>query len=293
VLLDRAHFSPGVVDGRPGENFEKALRAYQQQNGLEPSGRLDEATWQSLGKTSQAPAVVEYTIANDDVKGPFVRRIPHDFRKMALLGRLAYKDPRERISEHFHMDEGLLAALNAGTNFRRAGSKIVVANVLDDRAVAASSDLNVVTAGAPPQNRAVDEHPIRIEVSKSEQVLRVFRDGKLIAFYPATVGSEEKPAPEGATTVRRVVRDPTYRYDPDYKFKGQKAKQPVEIASGPNNPVGAVWIALSVKGYGIHGTPTPAAVGKTESNGCVRLTNWDALALAKLVKKDTEVLFKE
>jgi lipoprotein-anchoring transpeptidase ErfK/SrfK len=118
-------------------------------------------------------------------------------------------------------------------------------------------------------------------------------DGTLLALYPATIGSEEKPAPSGTLKVVRVARDPTYTYNPDFKFKGVKAKHELKIAPGPNNPVGSVWIALNQKTYGIHGTADPTKVGKVESHGCVRLTNWDALALAKMVRKGTPVVFVE
>ena len=116
-------------------------------------------------------------------------------------------------------------------------------------------------------------------------------DGKPIAVYPASIGSEEKPAPSGTLKVVRVAKGPTYTYDPDFKFKGVKADGKLHIAAGPNNPVGSVWIALNEKTYGIHGTPSPTKVGKVDSHGCVRMTNWDALALAAMVRKGTLVVF--
>jgi lipoprotein-anchoring transpeptidase ErfK/SrfK len=116
-------------------------------------------------------------------------------------------------------------------------------------------------------------------------------DNRLLAFFPASIGSAEKPAPSGTLVVRRVDYDPTYTYDPAYHFKEQKIQRKATVRPGPNNPVGVVWIALSEKGYGIHGTPDPDAVGKTQSHGCIRLTNWDALTLARLVKKGTPVDF--
>jgi lipoprotein-anchoring transpeptidase ErfK/SrfK len=212
------------------------------------------------------------------VKGPFVKRIPKDFRKMAKLKRLAYHSPRELLAEKFHMDEELLKALNPKAEFDEDGDSILVANV-----------------GTPDKaNHKAANKAARLEIDKDEGSLRAFdAENKLIAFYPATVGSEEKPAPSGEFKVRGVAHNPTYHYNPDYAFKGQKARTPVTIAPGPNNPVGIVWIALTAKSYGIHGTPDPSRVSKTESHGCVRLTNWDALALSKLVKKGTPVEFKE
>jgi lipoprotein-anchoring transpeptidase ErfK/SrfK len=295
VLLDRAGFSPGVIDAHGGENFEKALRAYQQANQLGASGKLDQATWDKLKAASDEDAVATYAITDADVKGPFVKTIPKDYEKMAELDRLAYRSPRELLAEKFHMDEDLLAALNRGKKLDASGTEIVVANVPQLEATKLSTrkrkaDANTGARGADRANAG----DVRVEVNKTERSVRVFgSDGALIAYYPGSIGSTEKPAPSGTLEVRAVALNPTYRYDPKYAFKGQKATEPVEISPGPNGPVGLVWIALSEQSYGIHGTPEPSKVSKTESHGCVRLTNWDALALAKLVKKGTKVEFVE
>ena len=108
---------------------------------------------------------------------------------------------------------------------------------------------------------------------------------------PATIGSTEKPAPSGTFEVRRVAYNPDYHYNPKFAWKGVKAKEPLTIKSGPNNPVGLVWIDLTAPSYGIHGTPEPDKIGKTELHGCIRLTNWDALDLAGMVHKGTVVRF--
>jgi len=132
----------------------------------------------------------------------------------------------------------------------------------------------------------------RIEVDKTAKVLRVFdRSQRLLAVYPATIGSDEKPAPSGQLTVTGVSKNPTYRYNPKYEFKGVRTAEPFTIKPGPNNPVGLVWIGLSREGYGIHGTPEPSKVSKTESHGCIRLTDWDALTLAAVTAKGTIVNF--
>lgn len=292
VLLDRAHYSPGVIDAREGENFQKALKAFQGANDLDPTGRIDAATWAKLTASSARDALIDYMIDESDVTGPFVRVIPKDFEKMAALDHLGYHSARELLAEKFHMSEELLSVLNRGSDFNRVGSKIVVANVapLDTRTASAARKAQ------PARHRpAIAAHAtgrMRVEVNKSDQAVRVYtEDGSLLAYYPASIGSAEKPAPSGTFQVRQVEQNPTYRYDPKYGFKGQKAKRPVNVAPGPNNPVGLVWIGLSAPSYGIHGTPSPEAVSKTQSHGCIRLTNWDALSLAKLVRKGTRVDF--
>jgi len=288
VLLDRAGFSPGAIDGRDGQNFARALHAFQQVNGLQV-GRLDQQTLARLADISQAPTLVQYTIQASDVQGPFAPQIPKDFEQMAQLPRLAYHSPRQLLAEKFHMSEALLAALNPNGGFDQPGTVITVANVApmpaDSKLAARSGEGS--GSSAPQQGKAA-----KVIVDKRNHAVLAFgTDNRLLAFFPASMGSAEKPAPSGEFAVRSIAYDPDYTYNPKYGFKGQKAQHIVKIAPGPNNPVGAVWIGLSAEGYGIHGTPEPDKVGKTQSHGCIRLTNWDALALARLVKKGTPVSF--
>jgi len=272
VLIDRAGLSPGAIDGREGENFENALRGFQKKNALEQTGKLDKATWDKLTQGTE-PALIEYTITAADVKGPFAEEIPSKLQDKAKLKRLDYTSAAEMLAERFHMDEEFLETLNRGKALDKAGTAILVANV----------NVKPVSLGAKA---------VKLEVDKGNGVVRVLaNDGTLLAAYPASVGSEEKPAPSGTLKVVRIAHNPTYTYDPAFKFRGVKADEKLHVAAGPNNPVGSVWIALNEKSYGIHGTSEPSRVGKVDSHGCVRLTNWDAQALAKMVRKGTVVVF--
>jgi len=295
VMLARIGFSPGVIDAHDGDNFANALHAFQQANGLRPGG-LDSATRAKLTQLSGGAVLAAYTIQPEDVAGPFVEKIPQDFQQMAALPRLAYHSPRQLLAEKFHMSEALLAALNPGKDLGRAGTAITVANIAGGGQTATPAPAGGESAGSstPPaaQPAAAPAVAALVVVDKRQHaVLAYDADKHLLGFYPASIGSAEKPAPSGTFQVRSVARDPDYTYNPAYRFKGQTAQHPVKIAPGPNNPVGVVWIGLSLPGYGIHGTPEPDKVGKTQSHGCVRLTNWDALGLAHLVKKGTPVTF--
>ncbi len=270
ILLDRAHVSPGVIDGRDGGNLRQAILAYEAAHGLGGDGAVDQPLWEALTRADASPVVTDHVITDDDVKGPFIGKVPTDMTAMSKLDHMGYATPRQLLAEAFHMDQKLLAALNPGVDFSVAGTSIVVA-------VPDTGPLQVKVA--------------LVEVDKGIQQVRAFDEvGKLAAVYPATVGSQERPAPSGEWAVRVVAPRPDYTFDPSRLTFG-KSKTKLTIAAGPNNPVGSTWIGLTKDTYGIHGAPDPTLVGKVASHGCVRLTNWAARQLGQAVKAGTRVLF--
>lgn len=268
VLLDHSKHSPGVIDGMMGGNTARAIRAFERANGLAVDGEIDQQLLKKLAELHSGDIVQRYTITEDDVNGPF-RNVPESMSAKAKLESLSYESPAELLAEKFHMAQSFLQALNPGVDFGSAGTEITVIVPGDDR----------LNAGVT-----------RIEVDKASSAVRAYAsDGKLLATYPATVGSSTFPSPSGTMDVLAVAPAPKYYFDPSDRSWGPDKE--LTIAAGPNNPVGSTWIDLSKEGYGIHGTPDPRLIGKTASHGCVRLTNWDAEELGKAVSQGAEVSF--
>ena len=270
ILLGRAHFSSGEIDGNFGSNLSKSLAAYQQERQLPASGIVDRATWAALNADS-APALMDYRISAEDEQGPFVP-VPADLMDQAKLPALGYASPIEELAERFHASPGLLQALNARTDFTKAEVTVTVPNVLS----------------MPPGKAA------NVVVSKSESSVRAYdAEGKLLAFFAATIGSEHDPLPVGDWKIRGVSRNPEFHYTASLFWDSKSPDEKAVLPPGPNSPVGSVWIDLSREHYGIHGTPEPSMIGHTTSHGCIRLTNWDALELAAMVKPGTPAILKE
>ncbi len=274
ILLDRIGYSPGVIDGSWGENSRKAVAAFQQTHALPVTSEIDRATWDTLLSASGGGPVAMYTITPADAAGPFYQ-IPPKLEEQASLPALGYASLMEMLGERFHCGEKLLRQLNPNASFA-AGETIRVPNI------------RLVAWGGATKVTAAD---LQITVSKSQKELTVTSGGRPLFFAPVSAGSEHDPLPLGTWKVRSVVRNPVFHYDPALFWNGNPADSKATLAAGPNNPVGVVWIDLSKDHYGIHGTPNPASIGTGFSHGCVRLTNWDALTVASLVRPGTPVVF--
>jgi len=271
VLLSRRSISPGVIDGRDGDNFRKAVAQFRRQEQLGDGDQIDLPSWQRLGGEEAQSIVVEYRVSKKDAAYDFAERIPKDYAKQARMKRLSYTRPTEMFGERFHMSEELLKALNPEGPFDEADAPI-----------------SVVSAERSPEKGSAR----RIDVVKSTGMVVVLGENDvIIASYPATIGSDDMPSPSGDHKVERIARNPDYTYNPEKNFQQGRNTKILRLPPGPNGPVGTVWIALSQPTFGIHGTPDPSKVSKTSSHGCVRLTNWDAEELAELLRPGVPVRF--
>jgi lipoprotein-anchoring transpeptidase ErfK/SrfK len=285
-MLDRAGFSPGVIDGRMGRNTKEAL-AESQRHGA---------------ATAPAPEpLTAYTITREDTSGPFVPDVPRDLVQQASLPSLAYTSVMELLAERFHTTPAVLQQLNPGATFGE-GEQIQVPNVDPlvlpiERPAFSEAQTPEKKAARPPArqpNTSVLRPDVVVTVSKSRAALTVTdQSGRVIFYAPVTTGSQRDVLPLGEWKVKGTQLNPVFHYNPELFWDADPSHSKARIPSGPNNPVGLVWIDLDKEHYGIHGTPEPAAIGRTESHGCVRLTNWDALKVAGMVKPGTKVLFTE
>ncbi|AYO54848.1 L,D-transpeptidase family protein [Acinetobacter wuhouensis] len=272
VMLNNSHASPGAIDGSSGMNTLKAIASFQQMNGIKPTGELTKETWDALiAKQGNKPAFVEYTLTDADLKGPYAASIPRDYALQAKMKGLYYTRVTEMLGEKFHMDEDFLKKLNPKATFKKAGEKIIVTNIRNDL----------------PENIHL------IVAHKGAKQLYLFNaQNQMVGSFPATIGSSDTPSPAGTYKVTGVAPNPWYGYSPSNFLQGNN-RTPLSLPPGPNGPVGNIWIGLSKKSFGIHGTPNPSAISKTASHGCIRLTNWDANDLGRKVKSGVTVKFLE
>ena len=283
VLLDRAGFSPGQVDGQGGANTDRALEAYRAAHGL-PDDADAQAVAKALAGADDAAVLQTHVISADEADGPFTAEIPDDLMAQAELPALHYRDVVEALGEQFHVAPELLRRLNPDASFE-AGETIRVPNVRPHPPVGEKGG----TDGEPARPAA----DVEVTVSKGTSSLTVRRNGEVVLHAPATTGSTHDPLPLGEWTVTTVSPHPSFHYNPDLFWDSEPSDARAIVPPGPNGPVGVVWIDLSKEHYGIHGTSEPASIGHTSSHGCVRLTNWDAARLAALVTEGTPVHFVE
>ncbi|MBB6124203.1 L,D-transpeptidase family protein [Sphingobium subterraneum] len=293
VVLDRLGFSPGVIDGQSGPSLALALRGFQEANDLSPTGTLDDPTRKALTRWRDVAPMRAVRIPPAFAAGPFFPNLPKDAAAQAKLPAIGYRDLTEALAERFHTTPAVLAQLNRNGPIT-AQASLIVPNIADIDPATLGEDARGWNATlqklavSPKQPQAA-----KVVVDKSEGTLRAYDEGgKLIAQFPATMGSAHDPLPIGTWKIQGVSRNPDFRYNPKLFWDVSDSKASALLKPGPNNPVGVAWLDLSKPHYGIHGTGEPQTIGRAESHGCVRLTNWDVARLAQMVKVSTPAIFQ-
>jgi len=278
ILLDRALFSPGEMDGHYGKNTAKAVYFFQQSHGLPATARVDSATFQALARAAGSPKdlVVRHTLTAEDVKGPFIT-IPENVQDQAKLDCSCYNNLTEKLGEMFHAAPDLLKRLNPGVDLDhlQAGQTVNAPLARDANAGGGGQVAQIIVSGRGSYVQAQDA------------------SGKILYHFPSTLGATYDPSPSGNFRVTSVTQNPVWHYQPELIATASDTAHEAMVPGGPNNRVGAVWMALSAPHYGIHGTNKPETIGYATSSGCVRLTNWDAQFLSHHVREGTPVHFRD
>ena len=293
VILDRAGFSPGVIDGKSGQTLKLAIREFQTANGLEATGNADPSTTDALNKFAVPPTRL-VRIPAAFAKMAFVPEFPEKAEDQAKLPALGYRNIMEALAERFHTTPETLVALNSAETSVAAGSVIRVPNIADVQLAVVENDERGWAGTLQALGVSSDQPQVaKVVVDKSEGILRAFdANDKIIASFAATMGSSHDPLPIGNWTIKGVARNPEFHYNPKLFWDVSDSKDKLLLPPGPNGPVGVVWIDLSKPHYGIHGTSEPHTIGRAESHGCVRLSNWDAAKLAGMVKTGVKAVFQ-
>ena len=296
VLMSTHGFSPGVIDGKKGESFRLALRSFQESRGLEVTGELDQPTRRALLEANR-PSTIMVKLGPDDVRGQYILPFPKDPEVQARLDFLGYRNMLEKLAERYHTTPATIVALNGPDKLIGLGQTLRLPNVLSEGSDYSNADgdgklvmrvLNV-SSDQPKGDYVI--------VDKSDGVLKVYsgdaeaKTGKLIAAFPVTMGSSEFPLPIGTWKATTYDFLPPFKYQPDLLVNPKTDKE-VDLPPGPNGPVGVAWLDLTKEHYGIHGTNEPQTIGRAESSGCIRMTNWDVLRLSQMMKPGFTAIFR-
>lgn len=295
VILDHLGFAPGVLDGMPGQSLTAALKGFQTARNLTVTGEIDPATLRALNPYRGWRPTRTLVLTEASLAGPFVNPMPAKPEDQAKLQGMFYRTPLEKLAEMFHTKPEVLIALNGPNAVLRPGAKLVFPNALPtSRDYDPKLPQGWRTTLAMLNVDAKQPQGKRVVVDKSDGVLRVYDAAdKLVAQFSATMGSSKDPLPIGKWTIKGAAYNPPFHYNPDLFWDASKDSKAAVLPPGPNGPVGVIWLDLSKEHYGIHGTPEPHTIGRAESHGCIRLTNWDAARLSMMVKAGTPAVFQE
>lgn len=293
VILDKLGFGPGVLTGRMNAATEAALRGFQESRGLGTTGEIDQPTLRALYQYRAWRPTKTLALTPGMLAGPFLGTIPRDYEQQANLPAMSYRSPLEKLAEMFHTTPQVLVALNSRETLLRPGTNVVFPNALPISRNYSIDDAKWRSTVANLNVDAQQPEADHVVVDKSEGVLKVLdKNDKLVAQFSATMGSAKFPLPLGTWTIKGSAYNPDWKFDPDLIANTKPGAKEAVVPPGPNNPVGVVWMDLSKEHYGIHGTSEPQNIGQTESNGCIRLTNWDAARLSLMIKPGTKAVFQ-
>jgi hypothetical protein len=301
VLLDSAGFSPGVIDGRKGSSLTEAIRGFQQAKGLQVSGKLDTPTRQALLQQNR-PSTVMVKLTAEEVSGPFVYPFPTKPEDQAKLNFMGYRNMLEKVAERYHTTPATIVALNGPEKLIGPGQTLRLPNVvarsrdysgaIDDKQSQLLNMLNIDANQPQGDFIVVDKSDGTLEVYKGTPPAQGQKpSGQLVAQFPVTTGSSHDPLPLGTWKVTTYSFLPPFNYQPDLFWDVADDKAEHKLPPGPNGPVGVAWLDLTKEHYGIHGTSEPSTIGKTESHGCLRLTNWDVMRLSRMLKPGFTAVF--